>query len=156
MLSPSVKEAWEINSTINQKVLDHLTQDMMNARTPGGGFTVAEHMLEILHTPKYFGQKFDSSLENLPNLYEVKGEDYIAETDLERIREVAKQTAKQVLDAAEHAESKGDLPHSNLDVYVIHMMVHDAHHRGQLFLALKTNGYPLPDDKQIWSPWKNE
>jgi hypothetical protein len=35
-------------------------------------------------------------------------------------------------------------------------MVHDAHHRGQLILALKTNGYPLPGDKLLWLPWRNE
>ena len=28
-------------------------------------------------------------------------------------------------------------------------MAHDAHHRGQILLALKTNGHPLPDEESI-------
>ncbi len=157
MISDSVKEAWQINTKINKAVFDHLSDEMINAPTPGNGFTVAEHVLEILHTPKHFGLKFDEAqLGALPNLYEVKGKDYIAETNLGRIREVAAQTADTVLKAAEAASSKGELPHTSIDTYLIHMMAHDAHHRGQLFLALKTNGFPLPNDDLVWGPWKNE
>ena len=157
MVSQTVKEAWQINSHVNKAILDHLTAEMVHARTPGEGFTVAEHLLEIFHTPKYFGLKFaEAQLSALPNLYEIKGEAYVAETDLERIREIAAQTTKEVLEAAEAANSKGTLPHSNLDTFLIHMMTHDAHHRGQLLLALKTNGFPLPADERIWGPWKNE
>ena len=154
-LSPSVKEAWQINTRINRSVLEHLTPEMVAAKTPGGGFSVAEHILEIVGTPKYFGVKFDEAkLGSLPDLYEVEGESYLAETDLGRIRKVAQQTADAVLEAAEAAETKGDLPHASIDVYLIHMMVHDAHHRGQLFLALKNASYPLPDDDLVWLPWK--
>ena len=155
MLSESVKEAWQINTRINKEVLEHLTPEMINAQTPGDGFTVAEHILEIVGTPKYFGMKFDEAkLGALPDLYTVEGESYIAETDLRRIREVAKQTAEAVLEAAETADSKGELPHSSLDIYLIHMMVHDSHHRGQLQLALKAAGYELPGDDILWGLWK--
>ncbi|CAN5867954.1 hypothetical protein BH24DEI2_BH24DEI2_28840 [soil metagenome] len=85
-LSPSVKEAWQINTRINRSVLEHLTPEMVAAKTPGGGFSVAEHILEIVGTPKYFGVKFDETkLGSLPDLYEVEGESYIAETDLETV-----------------------------------------------------------------------
>ena len=153
MLSESVK-AWNINTRINKQVLEHLTPEMVEAQTPGGGFSVAEHVLEIVGTPKYFGIKFADTLGQLPDLYEVKDEKYIVETNLKRIREVAQRTAEAVLKAAEQAETKGDLPQASVDVYLIHMMVHDAHHRGQLFLALKNAGHPLPDDDLVWLPWK--
>jgi uncharacterized damage-inducible protein DinB len=156
MTSPSVREAWQVNTKVNKAVLDHLTPEMVHARTPGGGFTVAEHLLEIFHTPKYWGLKFDAALEVIPNLYEQKGEEYIAETDLSRIREVAKQTTDAVLKASQAVHSKGNLPHTSVDAYLIHMMVHDAHHRGQLLLALKTNGFPLPGEDLMWGPWKDE
>ena len=51
-VSSSVKEAWEINSQINQSMLRHLTPEMLSAKTPGGGFSIAEHLVEILYTPK--------------------------------------------------------------------------------------------------------
>lgn len=154
-ISPSVKEAWEINSQINQSVLRHLTPEMLTAKTPGGGFSVAEHLVEVLYTPKYFGLKFaPERLKDLPNLLEVDGDGFVVESDLEKFREAAPAIARSVLEAAEAATDKGDLPHTDVNTYLIHMMVHDAHHRGQLFLALKTNGYSLPDDTLIWNPWK--
>ena len=155
MLSPSVKEAWQINTRINKSVLEHLTPEMVAAQTPGGGFTVAQHIAEIVSTPKYWGTKFDeASLGPLPVLYDEEAEGFVAETDLERIKKVSQQTAAAVLEAAEAAEDKGDLPHASVDIYLIHMMIHDAHHRGQLFLALKNAGHPLPDDDLVWLPWK--
>ncbi|MEZ4630684.1 MAG: DinB family protein [Deinococcales bacterium] len=154
MLSDGVKEAWQINSRINKVIIDHLSPEMVHARTPGGGWSVAQHLAEIVMTPKHFGSKFNASLAKLPNLYEDNPDDFIAETDLNRIREVTAQTAEAVLAAAETAQSKGDLPHNSLDAYLIHMMVHDAHHRGQLLLALKTNGFPLPSEDLMWKPWK--
>jgi uncharacterized damage-inducible protein DinB len=154
-ISSAVKEAWEINSQINQSVLRHLSPEMLSAKTPGGGFSVAEHLVEILYTPKYFGLKFaPEHLQTLPNLFEAEGDTFVVESDLEKFRDAAPIVAESVLKAAEAAVDKGDLPHTDLDTYLIHMMVHDAHHRGQLFLALKTNGYPLPDDALIWNPWK--
>lgn len=154
-LSSSVKEAWQVNGRVNGALLEHLTPAMVHAQTPGGGWSVAQHIAEIVNTPKYFGIKFDEArLRPLPNLYDEEAEGFVAETDLTRIREVAERTAATVLEAAEAAEGKGELPHSSLDAYLIHMMVHDAHHRGQILLALKTAGHPLPDESLMWGPWK--
>ena len=156
-LSPSVKEAWQANTRVNRALLEHLIPDMVAAQTSGGGYTVAQHIAEIVATPKQWGTKLaKAKLEPLPNLYEDNDEAFIAETDLTRIREVARQTADAVLEAAETAEGKGDLPHTSLDAYLIHMMVHDAHHRGQVLLALKTSGFPLPSDDVMWGPWKDQ
>ena len=156
MVSDSVKEAWQANGRVNNVLLEHLTSDMVAAQTPGGGWSVAQHIAEIVATPKHFGIRFDKAgLEPLPDLYDPEAEGFVAETDLGRIRKVARQTADAVLEAAETAENKGELPHSSLDAYLIHMMVHDAHHRGQILLALKTNGYDLPDENSMWLPWKD-
>jgi uncharacterized damage-inducible protein DinB len=141
----SVKEAWQTNARINQSLLDHLTPEMLQAKTPGSGLTVDEHLVEILYNPKYFGLKFaPEMLESLPNLHEMDGDEFIAESDLSKFREAAPNIAQNILEAADTATNKGSLPHTDLDIYLIHMMVHDAHHRGQ------------PNDKLIWLPWRNE
>jgi uncharacterized damage-inducible protein DinB len=46
------------------------------------------------------------------------------------------------------------LPQLSLEHFVIHLFVHDAHHRGQIILALKTSGFARPDDEPIWWPWR--
>lgn len=154
-VSPSVRAAWQANLRINRALLDHLEPELLSAQTPGGGFTVAQHLAEIVDAVKGWGTRFDQGrLAPLPDLYDPKAETFVAETDLARIVEVMEQTYEAALEAAEAAREMGDSPHASPDAYLIHMMVHDAHHRGQILLALKTNGQPLPDEDRMWGPWK--
>ncbi len=157
MTSHSVKEVWHANLSVNAALLEHLVPDMLEAKTPGGGYTVAQQLAHITGTVKYWGMLLDEKrLDKLPDLYDTDADDFVAETDPARIREVMDQTARTALEAAENANDKGNLPHPSIEAYLIHMMVHDAHHRGQILLALKTAGHPLPDEDALWGPWRGE
>ena len=119
---------------------------MLNAQTPGGGYTVAQHLAEMTEAKKAWGLRLDENLETLPDLFDTTADAFIAEEDLTRIRDVMTETESAVLGAAqkEPGGAKGRLPHANAEALLIHLMVHDAHHRGQILLALKTSGYVLP------------
>jgi uncharacterized damage-inducible protein DinB len=98
----------------------------------------------------------------LPDLYrgEARGRGGDAEIEVEhelaRIRSVVASTAEAARAAVEAAPEgeRGELPHPSAEAYLLHMIVHAAHHRGQILLALKTNGFPLPDEGAVWGPWK--
>ncbi len=157
MISETLREAWRANSRVNAALLEHLTPEMVHAPTPGGGYTVAQHLAEITGNVKYWGRRLDEArLGGLPDLYDPEADGFVAETDLTRIREVVAQTYDTALEAAEAAKDKGKLPHPSVEAYLLHMMVHDAHHRGQILLALKTSGHPLPDEDLLWGPWRGE
>ena len=158
-LSASVRELWQVNNQINSNLLDHLTQEMMSAQTPGGGMTVAEHLAELAGTTAYWASKLSGQrIDITPRLYEIQGDDVIAFTDLELFRSGLPQSRAAVLAAAEAVpEGKtGDVPHTSADAVMLHQIVHDSHHRGQLLLALKTNGFPLPSEEAMWFPLRNE
>jgi uncharacterized damage-inducible protein DinB len=165
-MTGSVQTAWQANLKVNMALLEHLTPEMLDARTPGGGYSVAQHLAEIVGTTKNWGSRLDQArLGGLPNLYTLREdldeediEAFVAETDLARIREVLLETAAAAQEAAANSPEgfTGELPHSSPDAFLIHMMVHDAHHRGQVLLALKTSGYGLPDDDLMWVPWKEK
>jgi uncharacterized damage-inducible protein DinB len=156
-ISPVLEEAWQANHKVNVVLLEHLGPDMLEAKTPGGGYTVAQHLAHITGTVKYWGMSLDEKrLGGLADLYEPDADDFVAETDPARIREVMAQTHQTALEAADVAEGTGELPHSSVEAYLLHMMVHDAHHRGQILLALKTAGHPLPDEDLMWGPWRGE
>jgi uncharacterized damage-inducible protein DinB len=163
-LNRPIKEAWRANIKVNSALLEHLTPEMLGAQTPGGGDTVAQHLAHITGTVKYWGCQLDEArLGSLADLYDKNAYDkdaatFIAETDLTRIREVMTETARTALEAVSDKPEgdKGDLPHSSAQGFLVHMMVHDAHHRGQILLALKTSGHPLPDEDLLWGPWRGE
>lgn len=158
-ISQSVQDHWHANTKVNQNLLEHLTQEMMAAGTPGGGMTVAEHLAELAGTTEYWVSKLASDrLRETPRLYDVVGDDIIAYTDLELFRERLPVSRAAVLEAAMAVPDgeTGEAPHLSADALLLHMIVHDSHHRGQLLLALKTNGYPLPSEESMWLPWRNE
>ena len=157
-----VQTAWRANLRVNQMLLEHLTPDMLTARTPGGGYSVAQHLAHIVGVTKYRGVKLDNGLETLPDLFTIREglaeenpEAFVPETDLARIKDVLAQTAVAVQEAIEKVSGYTETsPYPSADAYLVHMMVHDAHHRGQILLALKTSGYALPDEDAMWLPWK--
>lgn len=165
-MNGSVQAAWQTNLKVNLALVDQLTPEMLDARTPGGGYTVAQHLAHIVGSVKHWGTKLDNErLGGLPDLFTVREElteddpdGFVPETDLERIRTVLLETAEAARDAVKNTPGgfTGELPHASTDAYLIHMLVHDAHHRGQMLLALKTSGYPLPDEDLMWTPWKEK
>jgi uncharacterized damage-inducible protein DinB len=166
-VSPTVRDAWEANARVNGVLLEHLTPEMLEAQTPGGGDTVAQHLAHILNTVQYWGSLRDEPrFKALPNpirAYDEATETITPETDLERLADIKRQTEETALNVAELEPDDAALPpgewespHATSDSYLIHMMVHDAHHRGQMLLALKTAGHPLPDEDAMWGPWRGE
>lgn len=163
-MNRSVQAAWQTNLKVNLVLVDHLTSEMLDARTPGGGYTAAQHLAHLVGSVKHWGTKLDSErLDGLPDLFTVREElteddldAFVPETDLKRIRTVLLKTAEAARDAVKNAPKgfTGELPHASTDAFLIHMMVHDAHHRGQILLALKTSGYLLPYEDAVWQPWK--
>ncbi len=159
-ISESVRDVWRANDQVNRNLLQHLTQEMMSAVTPGGGMTVAEHLAELAGTTEYWASMLgEQYLRSTPRLYEISDDDQvIPETDLNLYRERFQPTRDAVLEAAEAVPEgeTGDAPHKSADAVLLHMVVHDSHHRGQLLLALKVNGFPLPPEEAMWLPWRNE
>ena len=136
-----------------------MTPAMLEATTPGGGYTVAQHLAHMVECLKSWTSELEvNAVKDLPDLYSnydpATGR-FDAEQNLERIQSVMKQTRDAVRTTTESAMGTGNLPHATVGKFLIHRMTHDAHHRGQILLALKTNGHALPDEESMWLPWRS-
>jgi uncharacterized damage-inducible protein DinB len=155
-IQSDMSHAWQTNHAVNQVLLAHLTSEMLLAGTPGGGYNVAQHLAHMVECSKGWGCELEpSQLAALPDLYsnyDPETGNFDAEMDLERIKTVFEQTRTALFNTAQTASSNGNLPHASPAQLLFHMAIHDAHHRGQILLALKTNGFPLPDDAALWLP----
>jgi uncharacterized damage-inducible protein DinB len=156
-LATAVVDAWHSNQRINQALLSHLNAEMLALQTPGGGMTIAQHLAHLCESLKYWASYVDrEGLAVLPDLYDPAIEDdFVVSMDLAEIQQVFERTSALVLRVAQQAQHKNVLPHKSLELFLIHMMVHDAHHRGQILLTLKLAGEALPDEDSLWQPWKD-
>lgn len=152
----SILRAWNANLEVNRVLLRHLTPAMLQARSPGGGFTVGQHLAHMAGVTKGWGSLIDAQrFEPLPYLAEDIDGELEASADLTHIDDVFRRTSEAAAAAASaRPEGSSASPHADAAAYLVHMLVHDAHHRGQILLALKTSDHPLPDEEALWAPWR--
>ncbi|MEF2280179.1 DinB family protein [Deinococcus sp. YIM 134068] len=150
--------AVEAGSRVNDVLCAHLTPEMMRAVTPGGGMTVAQHLAHMAGTTRGWLSELDvGAAAPLPILYDDTREDeFVAQEDPARAAEVLREVWSAALDTATTAEGTGELSHPSTAQFITHMLIHDGHHRGQILLALKVNGFPLPDEDALWGPLRGE
>lgn len=153
-----LQTAVEANSRVNDVLCAHLTPEMMRAGTPGGGMTVAQHLAHVAGTTKYWLLQLDEGAASpLPVLYDDSREDaFVAQEDPARAAQVLRGVWQAVLETATTAQGTGQLSHPSAAQFVLHMLIHDAHHRGQILLALKASGFPLPGEDAMWGPLRGE
>lgn len=145
------------NAAVNDLLAAHLsTPEMLDARTPGGGYTASQHLAHMVEVRRYWLSELSAgAAEGLPGLHDPAQQVFVAERDPARIRAVLAQTSEAVLETVVTAPDRGNLPHVSLAKFLIYLLVHDAHHRGQILLALKAGGLPLPHDDSMWGPWNS-
>ncbi len=156
-VSPLVQDAWAVNDGMNRVLLDYLTPEMLMLQTPDGSWSVAGYLAHLAGSKKWWGTQLEephkTEVAQLPDLYREADGNFIVERDRETIKAIFDATSRTLLETAERAESKGALPYASLDLYLLHMIVHDAHHRGQILLVLRTAGYAPPDEDTFWGGW---
>lgn len=152
-MSPEMIHAWQTNNAVNDVLLAHLTPAMLEVQTLGGGFSVAQHLAHMVFVQKsWLWSLSPEAVQPLEDLYDWQTEQFVTDLSLERIVRVWSKTRETLLETARNATGVGNLPHQSPAQMVFHMAIHDAHHRGQILLALKVAGHPLPDDAALWLP----
>ena len=86
-------------------------------------------------------------------------EEWAVERDPARIAEMLNESAKTVRDAVKNKAEAGrdmDLHYDHPILLLQHMLWHEGYHHGQIKLALKMAGRPIPDKEAgpvTWGVW---
>ena len=153
-LFEALLDSWDRNNTILLNLLAALPEGGLEARAMEGSPSVAEMFTHIHYVRLVF------VFEDAPEFgREMPKEEWMVERDPRRIAEMLTDSAKAVRDAVKSRVEAGRGMNQHYDHPILllqHMLWHEGYHHGQMKLALKLAGRPIPDEEAgpvTWGVW---
>jgi uncharacterized damage-inducible protein DinB len=153
-------DSWDRNNTILVNLLRAIPEDRLDTRAMDGSPSVAELFSHIHYVRLVFVQ--EDAPEFLPEKVLVPEEEWTAEHDRGRMEQMLNQSARAVRDAVKgrvEAAREMDLHYDHPILLLQHMIWHEGYHHGQIKLALKLAGHPIPNEQAgpiSWRVWMNK
>jgi uncharacterized damage-inducible protein DinB len=156
-LLEALLDSWDRNNTILINLLAVLPPGGLDARAMEGSPSVAELLTHIHYVRLVFVS------EDAPEFAApLPAKEWAVEPDSSRIAEMLSDSAKVVRDAVQgrlEASRGMDLHYDHPILLLQHMIWHEGYHHGQVKLALKLSGRPIPNQKAgpaTWRVWMNK
>ncbi len=153
-LLAALLDSWDRNNTILLNLLHALPEGGLEARAMEGSPSVVELFTHIHYVRLVFVS------EDAPEFArDVPQKEWAVEGDRRRIAEMLNESAKAVRDAVQSRALTGrdmNLHYDHPILLLQHMIWHEGYHHGQIKLALKMAGRPLPNKEAgpiTWRVW---
>jgi uncharacterized damage-inducible protein DinB len=147
-------DSWDRNNTILINLLRALPERALEARAMEGSPSIGELFGHIHYVRLVFVS------EDAPEFAQpVPEQEWFVERDRAGMAQMLNDSAKAVRDAVENRLESGremNLHYDHPILFLQHMIWHEGYHHGQIKLALKLNGRPMPDDQAgplTWDAW---
>ena len=147
-------DSWDRGNTILVNLLRMLPPGALGERTTDGGHTIGELFTHI-HSVRLV-----LVAENAPeHAVPVPEDEWVDERDVERLAAMLDASAGVVRNAVQgRVENRRamDQLYDHPILMIQHLIWHEAYHHGQVKLALKQAGRPIPDrdvGKGTWGVW---
>jgi uncharacterized damage-inducible protein DinB len=153
-LLEALLDSWDRNNAILLNLLAALPEGGLKAKAMDGSPSVAEMFTHIHYVRLVF------VFEDAPEFAsELPKEEWMVERDPRRIAEMLNDSSKAVRDAVKSRVETGremNLHYDHPILLLQHMLWHEGYHHGQMKLALKLAGLPIPDNEAgpvTWGIW---
>jgi uncharacterized damage-inducible protein DinB len=154
LLLAALLDSWDRNNTILLNLLRALPDGTLQARAMAGSPSIAQLFNHIHYVRLVFVS------EDAPEFAgDLPEEEWAAERDPGRIAKMLNESAQTVREAVKSRLKTGrdmDLHYDHPILLLQHMIWHEGYHHGQIKLALKLAGHPIPDEKAgplTWQIW---
>lgn len=150
-----VLEAWERSNEILVNLLRSVPQGELGAKALEGSPTVAAMFHHMHH------ERMISLYEEAPEFGgELPAKEWESEDDVEKMAAKLVESARRIREAVRSRVEQGralDRSYDHPILFLQLLMFHEAYHHGQIKLALKTQGQPIPDEMAgplTWDVWR--
>ena len=147
-------DSWDRNNTILVNLLGALPEDSLAIRPMADSPSVGELFSHIHYVRLVFVE------EDAPEFAgALPTNEWKAESDRARMAQVLNESANRVRDAVKGRLESGRAMDRHYDHPILllqHMLWHEGYHHGQIKLALKLAGRPMPDEEAgplTWGVW---
>ncbi len=146
----SLIDTWHISNRINLFLLEGIPEEHLSDTLAGKGRSVGHQFAHLYNVRLMW---IDSAApETGKHLKKIEKEHSISKSLLSKaFLESAETMAAVIQIGIETGRVKGFKP--NVEAFVGYLIAHEAHHRGQILLTLKSNGH-LPDKKVLFGMWE--
>ncbi len=156
-LLEALLDSWDRNNAIMLNLLRALPEGGLEVKAMESSPSVAQQFAHIHH------ERLVSVSEEAPEFgRKLPEEEWTAERDRDRIAQMLNDSAKAVRDAVRGRVLGGRDLELNYDhpIQLLQLLLwHEGYHHGQIKLALKLAGHPIPDEDAgpfTWDVWRGK
>jgi uncharacterized damage-inducible protein DinB len=156
-LLEALLDSWDRNNAILVNLLRAIPEDRLDARATEGSPSVGELFAHIDFVRLIFVQ------EDAPEFArDLPEKEWAAEHDRDRMAQRLAGSAMAVRNAVKSRLEAGrgmNLHYDHPVLFLQHMIWHEGYHHGQIKLALKLTGHPIPNEQAgpfTWRVWMNK
>jgi uncharacterized damage-inducible protein DinB len=158
-----VLEAFDRNARVNRATLTTLTMPLLELDDAKGGFSIGQHLADtVSFRREWLSHIAPEHAERIPSAIDMKASTWLAATSIDELQSAFDVGDAAIRDAVVLAVEEGrrfqGVYESHPAQLLVHCIVHDAHHRGQIMALLRQHGRSADERERLeqatWPIWR--
>ncbi|MEM7737442.1 MAG: DinB family protein [Deinococcota bacterium] len=138
---------WQHHNHVTNVLLTHLQTlptDVLTLQASWGGMSIRDHLEHLIYDVLHW----------LSHVEPIAGSD--PAEDIAGLQKQLEDAHTCLFAAVNRAPTDAPtLPHMTNEQLLMHMLIHESHHRAQVLDILKTHNLPLPYAEAYWGLWRS-